>query len=124
MTCYLTATTEETVKRQETALDKLRAALKAGSVTLKVDRATGAVAFVNWRAEDREGLADVCTVRKLLASNSPEMRLALMKAEALAGRKMNASALAAGIHSHDGGQTFGPGHSHGGHSHGSGGHSH
>ena len=96
----------------EGALDKLRRALREHKARLKVDRVTGAVAFAGARdwAETGQGrVGDLCAYRKLLVSGSAELRTAIMDAERLAGRKVNAAAVAAGVHSHDGGATFGGG---------------
>jgi len=93
--------------RQLEALKRLDAALAAGTVTVTVG-ATGAVAFRAWT--DREGVTDVCAYRALAAANSAALRRAVMRAEALAGRKLDARTVAAGVHSHDGGQTWHPGH--------------
>ena len=86
------------------ALKRLQAAIGAGSVGIVLSR-TGAIALRNWAPEQRAGLTDLCAVRKL--RNSPEFRRALARAEALAGVKLNESAIRAGVHSHDGGQTWG-----------------
>jgi hypothetical protein len=58
----------------------------------------------------RNGISDACAYRKLLASGSPALRAALAKAEAMAGRKVDPQAIASGVHSHDGGRTWNPGH--------------
>ena len=93
--------TPEVKARQRTALEKLAAALAAGTVTVKVGRA-GGIAFAGWN--DREGVSDLCAYRAL--SNRPELRRALLKAEALSGNRMDPRAIASGLHSHDGGATW------------------
>jgi len=91
----------------EQAIDRLNKALEAGTVKVTVGK-TGAVAFVGgWQ---RDGVSDTCAYRKLLASGSPALRMAVARAEAMAGRKVDPKAVAAGTHSHDGGKTW-----HGGH---------
>lgn len=89
------------------ALDRLQAALAAGSVSVVVG-ANGAVAFKGW--QDRAGLSDLCAYRKLAARQSPELRKAIARAEAIAGRKVDARQVAAGTHSHDGGKSWHAGH--------------
>lgn len=86
------------------ALDRLQKALGLGQVSVVVG-ASGSLAFKGW--QDRAGLSDLCAYRKLAARNSPELRKAVARAEGLAGRKLNPQAMAAGVHSHDGGQTWG-----------------
>lgn len=99
------------IKAQENAQAVLARKLAAGQVSVVVSP-QGAVAFRGWIAEERAGLTDLCAYRKLSASNSPELRRALARAEALAGRKVDQRLINAGVHSHDGGHTFNPGHGH------------
>lgn len=89
------------------AIKNLAKSLGEGTVQLKVG-VNGALAIVGWK--NRDGVADVCAIRKLMTSGSWEFRQALAKAEAVAGRKMNLSAVGSGIHSHDEGASWHPGH--------------
>lgn len=89
------------------ALARLRRYIAAGQVQIVVG-ANGAVTLTGWK--DRDGLTDTCAVRSLLAESAPEFKRALEAAERRTGRKHNPSAVAAGVHSHDGGRTW-----HGGH---------
>jgi hypothetical protein len=91
------------------ALAKLEAQLATGSVKVKVG-SNGAVAFDGWKPDDRDRVTDVCAYRTLSASGSFALRQAVQRAEAQSGRKVNATAVAAGTHSHDGGKTWHPGH--------------
>ena len=92
------------------ALEALKRALATKAVKVTVDKATGAVAFTGWAEKDRAGVSDVCAFRKLTVAGSFELRKAVASAELAAGRKVNQAAVSAGVHSHDGGRTFGPGH--------------
>jgi hypothetical protein len=92
---------------QRSALARLQAAIGAGSVTVVVS-ASGAVALRGWAIADRADVTDLCAYREL--RNTPEMRRAVMRAEALAGRTVDARTIAAGVHSHDGGQSWGSHH--------------
>ncbi len=86
------------------ALGRLEAALRAGSVTLRVGP-TGSVVFTGkW---DNRGISDACAYRALTAKGSSELRMAKARAEVQAGRNVDEKAVAAGIHSHDGGKTWG-----------------
>lgn len=86
------------------ALDSLERALANGSARVTVG-ANGAVAFSGaW--PNRSGMTDVCAVRALQARHSD----VLAQAIAATGRQVNPQAVAAGIHSHDGGQTWHAGH--------------
>lgn len=101
--------TKEQIAAQANARALLARKLKLGQASVVIS-ANGAVAFSGWGEQERAGLSDVCAYRKLLASNSPELRMAIMRAEARYGRKVDARQVAAGVHSHDGGKTFHPGH--------------
>lgn len=100
--------TEQVKEEKQKALRRLEAGLATGNA-IAVISAQGAIAFRGWH--DNAGVSDVCAYRALLASNSPGLRRAIARAEAMSGRKVNARAIAAGVHSHDGGATWGS-HSH------------
>ena len=89
---------------QQSALARLGAGLAAGTVQVVIGTA-GGIAFKGWT--DNRGVSDLCAYRALTAANSAPLRKALARAEAMSGRKVNAQALAAGMHSHDGGNTWG-----------------
>lgn len=99
-------TIREPVKliQMASALDRLQKALGAGAVSVVIG-VRGSIAFKGW--DERGGLTDLCAYRKLAARSSPELRKALARAEAVYGRKVNEQAMAAGVHSHDGGKTWG-----------------
>lgn len=113
MACYLMnpQLTAEQIQAKANALKVLQRKLeiREGGVSVVIG-ANGAVAFRGWTEADRGGIADTCAYRALSAIGSPELRRAVARAEALYGRKVNPQAVAAGVHSHDGGQTFHPGH--------------
>lgn len=88
---------------QRDALDTLQRQLAAGIVRVTVGK-NGAIALTGWAQDDRSGVSDLCAYRAL--ANTPEMRRALFKAEAMSGNKMDPRALASGLHSHDGGSTW------------------
>jgi len=92
----------------KTALQRLEAALQAGGVKVTISRTTGALAFTgDWQ---RDGVTDACAYRALTAAGSSELRMAIARAEGIAGVRHSREAMAAGIHSHDGGATWSPGH--------------
>ena len=86
------------------ALKRLEKALGQGAVSVKVGP-SGAVVLTGWG--DRDGISDVCAYRALTAEGSWELRRAVARAEATGGRRINPQAIAAGVHSHDGGHTWG-----------------
>lgn len=91
------------------ALATLTAKLTAGSVKVTIG-AQGAVALTGWLGAERGGISDACAYRVLTAEGSWALRQAVARAEATSGRKVNARAVAAGVHSHDGGGSWHSGH--------------
>lgn len=100
-------TVQQRKRQVQDAVNALEAAIKSKKVTVKVGP-QGAVAFVG--AWERNGVTDVCAYRRLAAAGSAELRMAVARAEALAGRKVDARQVAAGTHSHDGGNSWDKGH--------------
>lgn len=109
MPCDSQPITPEWERQTRAALDRLNDALERQAVTVTIG-AEGSIAFVGRTDAERGGLADLCAYRRLMVENSWPLRLAVQRAEALAGRAVNPAAIAAGVHSHDGGRTFGGGH--------------
>ena len=100
-------TLAQRIDQVKAALTRLERYLQAGSVKVQI-APNGAVAFTGWA--DRDDLSDVCAYRTLAVQNSWALRQAVARAEAMSGRKVNERAVAAGVHSHDGGKSW-----HGGH---------
>ncbi len=96
--------TAEQARRMQAAIERLNAAL-GDNTAQAIIGPNGSIAFRGWA--DREGVADLCAYRKLASSNSANLRRAIMRAEALAGRSIDSRAVAAGVHSHDEGRTWG-----------------
>lgn len=94
-------------QEQASAITRLAAMIAAGQVVVIIGQ-QGGISFRGW--SENAGVADVCAYRRLVASNSPELRRALARAEVQQGRKVNPQAVAQGTHSHDGGRTWHPGH--------------
>ena len=99
----LSARVEE-VKKRVTAVDRLIAARK---VQVKVGP-QGAVVFIGISDEDRDGMTDACIYRTLSRKGSAATRMAIQRAEQVAGRSVDRAVVAAGTHSHDGGATWHP----------------
>jgi len=91
------------------ATERLAAALAAGRARVVINKATGAIAFTGWDEASRDGITDACAYRRIMATGNAMARLAIEKAEILAGRKVDKQQVALGAHSHDGGATW---HSH------------
>lgn len=107
MPCYTRLLGEQTLPQRmvevESALKRLERYLATGSVKINIG-GNGAVSFNGWN--DRADITDVCAYRSLSATNSFELKKAVQRAEATQGRKVNPNAIAAGMHSHDGGKTW------------------
>lgn len=88
------------------AVDKLNAMLAAGKVKPVVGP-QGAISFAGWAETERDGVSDACAYRRLMVSGSSLAKAKIAQAEAVAGRSVNKQALAVGVHSHDGGRTWG-----------------
>jgi len=84
--------------------------IATGRIKPVVDKRTGAIAFQGFDENLRDGVTDACVYRQLMVTGSFLTKQKIAAAEALAGRTVSKQALGAGVHSHDGGQTFGPGH--------------
>ncbi len=80
--------------------------LGRGAIKAKVGP-QGAIAFEGLTDAERDGVTDACIYRRIMVSGSRLARHMIEKAEAQAGRKIDKQAIAQGVHSHDGGQTWG-----------------
>jgi hypothetical protein len=95
---------DEEVKEATKKIDQL---LARGQVKPKVGP-QGAITFLGLSDADRKRMTDVCIYRTISKTGSAKAKLALQRAEQLAGRSVDRKVIAAGIHSHDGGQTWHP----------------
>lgn len=109
MTCWATPRPQQTLEERQAevtrALRGLEAAIQQNAVKVVIG-ANGAVTLAGWSAAARSDLTDVCAIRSLTAEGSWILRQALAREEARTGRKVNMNAVAAGVHSHDGGNTW------------------
>lgn len=96
---------KEEVKRVVTLYDQL---LAKGRAKVKIG-SQGAVTFTGLEVEavDRRFVTDACIYRRIMSTGSTLARLAVAKAERLAGRVVDRRVVAQGVHSHDGGETWG-----------------
>jgi len=81
--------------------------LSSGKIKVVVDKKTGAVAFDGIDPNLRDDVTDACIFRRIMVSGSSLAKAKIMQAEMLAGRQINRQAVAQGVHSHDGGRTWG-----------------
>lgn len=102
-------TKEQRGVQVKTALQKLDKLLSSMKVTAKIGP-QGAIAFTGWSDIDRDDVTDVCAYRYIMATGSATAKMAIARAEQLAGRGVSKEAIAQGTHSHDGGATWNKGH--------------
>lgn len=88
------------------AIDKLSKSLVAGSVK-PVIGPQGAIAFKGWTEDDRGAVSDACAYRLLMVSGGALAKAAIARAEQIAGRSVDKRVIGQGVHSHDGGHTWG-----------------
>ena len=67
----------------------------------------GAITFVGISDDVRSGITDACIYRRIMSTGSALARAEIARAEAMSGRKVNPQAVASGVHSHDGGHSWG-----------------
>jgi len=96
----------EEIRRAVAALEKRIAKRQVKIVVSKA----GGVAFAGWPDGERNRITDACAYRRLMATGSALSKLEIMRAEQAAGRSVDRTAIAQGLHSHDGGATWHKGH--------------
>lgn len=96
-------TPEERAAEISEAMTGLERQLADGTARLVVDPLTGAVGFDGWR--DRRFITDACAFNSLDQQQSPALAAALWEAQAQ-GLVISREAIARGVHTHDGGQTW------------------
>lgn len=109
MTCYLNQQPRQTVAERKAqvrkAISVIGELIAARKVELKVGP-QGAVTFTGIPERDRADMADACIYRLVKSGGSAAAKLALQRAEMTSGTAVNRAALAAGVHSHDGGKSW------------------
>lgn len=81
------------------------AMIAARKVQVKVGP-QGAVTFTGISDSDRDGMTDACIYRMLSRTGSAAAKMAIQRAEQIAGRSINRAVVGSGVHSHDGGATW------------------
>lgn len=99
-------TIQERVTEVRKAIESLDRQLMRRQVRVVIGQ-QGAVTFSGWAEQDRNGVTDACAYRRLMATGSALAKAEIARAEQMAGRTVDRKVLAAGTHSHDGGQSWG-----------------
>lgn len=81
--------------------------LATGRVGAKVG-GQGGITFTGIPEDVRDGMTDACVYRAIMARGSHQAKMAIAKAERLAGRTVDKKVVASGLHSHDGGASWHP----------------
>ena len=92
------------LRKRGEQIDKL---LAAGRVSATIGK-QGGIAFTGIPEDVRDGMTDACVYRAIMARGSHQAKMAIAKAERLAGRVVDKKVVAQGLHSHDGGQSWHP----------------
>jgi hypothetical protein len=66
----------------------------------------GGITFIGMTDSEKDGVTDACAYRRLMVTGSSLTKAAIARAEQIAGRSVDRAALAAGVHSHDGGHSW------------------
>lgn len=104
-------TLQERAEEVREALKGFARGIVTGRIKIRVGP-QGSVAFEGLTQDERKGITDGCIYR-LMVKKHPEVLPHIMRAETLAGRKINLHAMHHGWHSHDGGKSWET-HKHGG----------
>lgn len=80
--------------------------IAVGKVKPVIDKKTGAIAFAGLDPNIRDDVTDACIYRRIMVSGGALTKAKIAQAEAVAGRAVNKQAVGAGVHSHDGGQSW------------------
>ncbi len=81
------------------AVERLNRGLTSGSVKALVSK-QGGIQFDGFGNLERDGVTDSCLLRRILATGSSSAKLAIQKAEQRAGRTLDKTAIAQGLHTH------------------------
>ena len=92
-------TLTERKKQIVETIEELARQIARGNVKVLVGP-QGAIAFPGWN--NNNGVTDACAYRTLMARGGTETKRAIMKAEMLAGRKVDSQVIASGVHAHGG----------------------
>lgn len=109
MACETRLKPRQTVQERKAEVKKavanLDLALRMGNVKAVVGP-QGAITFANWN-NGRDDVTDGCAYRELMVSGSALAKAKIALAEQIAGRTVNKQIVGQGVHSHDGGKTWG-----------------
>ena len=88
------------------AVERISKGLATGRIKPVVGKLNGAIAFANITDAERDGVTDACAYRQIMAGTDTLAKLAIARAEQIAGRSVDKQVIGQGAHSHDGGHTW------------------
>jgi hypothetical protein len=101
----LDQTMSQRVAEVRTAAQKIDRLLAERKIGVKVGP-QGAVTFTGIDDRDRARMTDACIYRRIVQSGSAASKMAIVRAEQLAGRTVSKATVANGVYSHDGGASW------------------
>lgn len=110
MPCDTRLKPRQTLSQRATEVRKVTETLSAGLASGRVKAKVGpqgGIAFIGLTDDERDGVTDACAYRRIMVSGSALARAKIAQAEQLAGRTVDRKVVAQGVHSHDGGETWG-----------------
>lgn len=103
MPCDTVRVKGETLSERKKAVLETVRALEIAVIKRQVKAVVGpqgSITFAGWT--NKNGVTDACAYRRLMATGSALAKVEIARAEQIAGRGIDRSAVNAGIHSHDG----------------------
>ncbi len=110
MPCDTRLKARQTLGQRKTEVKKSVETLDRGLLRKKIKPVIGPkgeITFQGWPESDRDGVTDACAYRMLMITGSSLAKAEIARAEQISGRSVNRQAVNSGVHSHDGGQTWG-----------------
>ena len=110
MACETMRKRGQSLSQRITEVQKVVALVNAGLVSGRIRAKVGpqgAIVFDGLTQSERDDVTDACIYRRIVGAGGTALaRAALQRAEMLAGRAVNPTTVAQGVHSHDGGVTW------------------
>ena len=110
MACETMRKPQQTIQERIAEVKSAISALELKLLKRKVRAVVGpqgAITFTGWDDKDRNGITDACAYRRIMATGSALAKAEIARAEQMAGRSVDRRVIGQGVHSHDGGQSWG-----------------
>lgn len=110
MPCDTRLKSRQTLGQRKIEVKKSVSTLDRGLLRKKIKPVIGPkgeITFAGWPEDERDGVTDACAYRMLMITGSSLAKAEIARAEQISGRSVNRQAVNSGVHSHDGGQTWG-----------------